>query len=156
MRRYHHGNLRAALIEAALSLLAEGGPAVLSLREVARRAGVSHAAPYRHFDDRAALLSALAEHAFVELEQRLVASDRSLEALGRAYLEFALDHPERFRLMFDGEARSQSVDRAAERALTLLRTARGDGAWSAVHGVAVLAAERWLDRERAASLLAER
>ncbi len=153
MRPYHHGNLRPELVRAALALLADSGPAALSLREVARRAGVSHAAPYRHFSDRAALLAALAEDGFVELEVRLEAAGGELSDKARAYVGFALEHPQRFRLMFDAEiVRGDGVRRAADRALAPLRGAHGDVTWSTVHGIAVLAAERWLDHGRATSL----
>jgi len=105
-RSYHHGDLRAALLRAALELLAERGEAGISLREVARRAEVSHNAPYRHFADREALLAALAEQGFSELLVRLqVAADglaaaQRLAALGRCYVAYALEQRGLFRLMF--------------------------------------------------------
>jgi AcrR family transcriptional regulator len=105
-RRYHHGDLRRALLDAAEALLAEG-EAAPGLRAVARRAGVSHAAPYRHFADRAALLAAVAARGFRELADRMAhaaaaAGDARarLAALGEAYVGFALDRPAAFRLMF--------------------------------------------------------
>lgn len=105
---YHHGDLRAALLKAARAAAAELGVETLTLREVARRAGVSHAAPYHHFPDKASLLRALAAAAFGELAGALrdaassaPGSARSkLEAIGAAYVAFALDHPVEFRFMF--------------------------------------------------------
>src|SRR5262245_40005842 len=69
--RYHHGDLRRALLEAALELIRAEGQAVLTLREVARRAGVTHAAPYRHFKNKEALLAAVAEEGFRDMTQRM-------------------------------------------------------------------------------------
>ena len=71
-RPYHHGNLRQALLDAAIRLIAEVGPAGFTLREVARRAGVSHNAPYRHFQDRDDLMAAVAAQGFRELTQAMV------------------------------------------------------------------------------------
>jgi AcrR family transcriptional regulator len=158
---YHHGNLREALIGAALELLAERGKKALSLREVARRAGVSHAAPYRHFADRAELLSAIAEHGFAELERELSLAGSSLAAVASAYVGFALAQPARFRLMFEPE---QAGSVASRSALAPLRRALGCHppsrsaelvAWATMHGIAVLGSERWLEAEPGALALAE-
>src|SRR5438477_2745263 len=101
-RPYHHGNLRQALIDGALELIEERGVPALTLREVARRVGVTHAAPKRHFADRSALVAALAEHGFRGLAAHvgLVRSSRRprdsaerLRALGVAYIEYAIAHP---------------------------------------------------------------
>ena len=107
---YHHGNLQAALEDAALSLLATQPAAKISLREVARRAGVSHNAPYNHFGDRAALLHALGVRAMRELleaQERAVDSQRDpvarVRALGAAYIGYAAEHPQAFALVFDPE-----------------------------------------------------
>src|SRR6266478_7680215 len=111
MRRpkpYHHGNLREALLEAAIRLIAEVGPTAFTLREVARRAGVSHNAPYRHFRDRDDLMAAVAAQGFRELTQAMVdaaggwadALDR-LKRAGLGYVTFALRRPEHFTVMFD-------------------------------------------------------
>ncbi len=160
--RYHHGNLREALIEAGLSLLGEGGRESLSLREVARRAGVSHAAPYRHFEDRAALLTALAEHGYSELEVELARAGSSLAAIGRAYVRFALEHPARFRLMFERDhANLELAGRALaplRAALAITRPSRDSElvAWAVMHGIATLGSEHWLQAEPAADVLAER
>src|SRR5690606_4666564 len=107
-RSYHHGDLRGALLRAASEVLAEQGEAAISLREVARRAGVSHNAPYRHFSDREALLAALAELGFDELLGCMRGAAQGLEprdglaALGRCYVGFALQRRGLFRLMFSG------------------------------------------------------
>jgi AcrR family transcriptional regulator len=106
--KYHHGNLRRALIDAALWLIAEEGATSFTLREVARRAGVSHTAPYRHFADKIALLAAVAEEGFRAMREYMLeayahAPQEPLarfQALGIAYVRFALNHPSHFRVMF--------------------------------------------------------
>ena len=166
---YHHGDLRRALLAASLDLVEEGGIGALSLREVARKAGVSHNAPYHHFRDRGSLLAALAEEGFAELaremaEARARAPDARarLEACGLAYVRFALRSPARFKLMFRPELAAPSeegqVARSSTPALDTLTLAieeaqaaglapAGDPmplvltCWSAVHGMASL----WLD-----------
>jgi AcrR family transcriptional regulator len=104
-RSYHHGDLQAALVRSAGNILEKEGVEALSLREVARRAGVSHNAPYRHFAEREALLAALAAEGFEWLgaAQRKAAEAGGLRAMGEAYVHFALTHPQRFRLMFGGQ-----------------------------------------------------
>jgi AcrR family transcriptional regulator len=101
---YHHGALKAALIAAADALLDEGGAGAVSLRQAARRAGVSATAPYRHFADKEALLAAIAVRGFLAFGEALGAAaegaDRPLAAMGQAYIRFALARPGRFRLMF--------------------------------------------------------
>jgi AcrR family transcriptional regulator len=104
---YHHGDLRAALIEAAEAEIERGGYENLSLRELAASLDVSRAAPYRHFVDRRALLAALAAEGFDELTtiyRKAIAAGNTprarLAASGRAYLAFAADRPQLFRLMF--------------------------------------------------------
>jgi AcrR family transcriptional regulator len=106
-RPYHHGDLRRALIDAALALVTEKQDWTFSLREVARRAGVSHSAPYNHFDDKQDLLVAVAEAGFERLRERMTAAiagvaaaDKALLACGRAYVESALENPALYRLMF--------------------------------------------------------
>ncbi|MFG3047298.1 TetR/AcrR family transcriptional regulator [Streptomyces sp. NPDC048241] len=108
-RPYHHGDLRAALLESAERTLREKGAAALSLRELARATGVSHAAPGRHFKDKQALLDALALAGYERLNQALTAAtaddpdadlERRMTALARAYLGFAVDNPELLELMF--------------------------------------------------------
>jgi AcrR family transcriptional regulator len=98
---YHHGDLRAALLGAAAELLEKQGAAGVVLREVARRAGVSHNAPYRHFPERDSLLAALAAEGFLLLSEQL--KRHAGREMGEAYVAFALAHPHRFRLMFGGQ-----------------------------------------------------
>jgi len=109
-RKYHHGDLKRALIKAALELLAEGGVQALTLRAAARAAGVSPAAPYRHYEDKAALLAAVATEGFTTLTDRLrqarASVDDPLEQLRRtavAYVEFAAECTPHFRVMFGHE-----------------------------------------------------
>ena len=169
MRRdkpYHHGNLRAALLESAIALVAEVGPAGFTLRELARRAGVSHNAPYWHFRDRDALMAAVAMQGFRELTRTMLrAADgastalESLKRAGLSYVAFALRRPEHFTVMFDAptavKTHPDSAEAAAEAFATLLNFVKncqeagklppGDPhefallAWSMVHGVAKLA-----------------
>lgn len=124
-RRYHHGDLRAALLTRAEETLKEKGPAALSLRELARDLGVSHAAPSRHFKDKQALLDALAQVGFERMGEALAASQATadetfadrLGALTRAYVGFAVTNAELLDLMFsikhDPEA-SESLVQAAQ------------------------------------------
>lgn len=125
-RPYHHGNLRAALLEQAARTVDERGVAALSLRELAREVGVSHAAPRRHFPDRQALLDAIGEDGFERLGDALAASvDRAgpdfgarLHALAQAFIAFAGEHPALLELMFASKQRAgadrvrDSADRA--------------------------------------------
>src|SRR4051795_6226778 len=118
-RPYHHGNLRSALLEAAERTLADGGE--LSLRELAREVGVSHAAPRRHFAGKQALLDALAEDGFERLgaEMRETASgDFEARMLGfaREYVRFAVEHAALLDLMWAGKHRVAAVRAASERA----------------------------------------
>jgi AcrR family transcriptional regulator len=106
-RPYHHGDLRRALIDAAMTLITEEQDWTFSLREVARRAGVSHSAPYNHFGDKQDMLVAVAGTGFERLRERMAASvagiavaDKALLACGRAYLQSALENPALYRLMF--------------------------------------------------------
>jgi len=109
-KSYHHGDLRNALIQAGLDLLAEGGVQELDLRKVARRAGVSHAAPYRHFADKQALIAAINEEGFHLLAERIRStlrevSDEPVEQLlgvALAYVRFAKENPWLMREMFSG------------------------------------------------------
>ena len=107
---YHHGDLRHALIAGGLRVLAEQGVHGLNLREVARVAGVSHTAPYRHFADKDALVAAIAEDGFHKLAVVIDSanqcdSDRVTDKLlmaGELYVRFALEHPDHFKVMFSG------------------------------------------------------
>jgi len=169
MRRakpYHHGNLREALLEAAIRLIGEVGPTAFTLREVARRAGVSHNAPYRHFRDRDDLMAAVAAQGFRELTRAMneAAATKSdalerLKSAGLGYVTFALRRPEHFTVMFDAPlSKRKHPDSAAageESFATLLGFVKGcqdagklhSGdlrqmallAWTRVHGIAKLA-----------------
>lgn len=107
-RPYHHGDLSRALVEAARRILETDGPAALSLRAVAREAGVSPAAPYHHFKDKSELLEAVAHEGWVALDVALTAarakapdSQERMTGLGVAYIRFARDNPALYRVMYD-------------------------------------------------------
>jgi AcrR family transcriptional regulator len=179
-RPYHHGNLRQALLDAAVEVIRETGPLAFTLREAARRAGVSHNAPYRHFRDREELLAEVAAQGFQRLTESMVkaasAGTGALERLrrcGRGYLSFALRYPEHFSVMFDrpGGALEHPAARAAgQEAYETLRrfitdcmaeSALPSGdierfalvAWTSVHGVAKLAISGHLPFRRNADIL---
>ena len=163
---YHHGDLKRALTSAALSLVAEKGPKGFTLTEAARRAGVSAAAPYRHFADKAALLATVAEQGFRDLHAEMAAAadttpdpkGRVIE-LGRAYVRWAVAHPDHYRVMFGAElskADHPDLAVAGEQAfgdlLDAITTCQQAGVaaghdprelaaplWSLVHGIASLA-----------------
>jgi AcrR family transcriptional regulator len=154
---YHHGDLRHACLVAALELLEEGDETTLSIREVARRAGVSANAPYRHYADKDALLAALAVHGYELLRKDLIAAaaqdtDGDLVAMALAYVHFALDHPAVFRLMFGhpcNRTRQDVKDAANATSAVLAEQIRGTapkaeaeafllGVWAIVHGLATL------------------
>src|ERR1700681_116816 len=155
---YHHGDLRAACLRAALELLEEGGATALSLRAVARRAGVSPAAPYRHYADREALVSAVAEVGYRELAERLAAAHpapstpEQLASVGVAYVEFALARPALFRMMFGEPCDRDNDERVAATAAVSLylreivarcfpqadAEALAPAIWALVHGLAFL------------------
>jgi AcrR family transcriptional regulator len=162
---YHHGDLRRALIEAALSLIAERRGADLSIREVARRAGVTYAAPYHHFVDKSALLAAVACEGFQGLVSKLeraaarkASLESELQAVAEAYIAFAMEQPSHYRVMFLPEVKasadSEALHEAGERAFGLLLERVGRArpaaaasarevvaatAWAALHGLALLA-----------------
>lgn len=168
---YHHGDLRQALLTATLELISEKTIEGVSLREVARRVGVSHAAPYRHFADKEALLAAVAQEGFQMLHHKLEVAIQSsstdpvqqIQDSGVAYIAFALEHPSHYHLMF-GIYRSASAKKnpeleyAARQAFMVLANAIDRGqqaevirsgnseqlaltAWALVHGWAML----WMD-----------
>lgn len=162
--RYHHGDLRRQLLEEAGDVLESAGPDALTLRGLARRLGVSHAAPGHHFADRGALLVELAAQGHQQLQaamrDRLESQpdEEPTVAIGEGYLDFALAHPQRFRLMFAGVADlspsdSPSFAEAAGASFaTLVKTTTGTAdpqvdatrwmaAWALVHGLATL----WVD-----------
>lgn len=165
-RPYHHGDLREALLQASLDLLRNPALGDFSLREIARRAGVSHNAPYRHFRDKDDLLAAIAEQGFERLTAALQSAAgkgqtpfQQLQSAGIAYVEFAQAQPEHFSVMFSidlRETRHVSAKAAAEKCfaeLVKLVVASDEGqsfrnispetaalvAWTQVHGIAVLA-----------------
>jgi AcrR family transcriptional regulator len=165
---YQHGDLREALIDAGVKLLMEGGIDALSLRGAAQLAGVSHAAPYRHYRDKEALISAIAERGFRLLTAKMRAqleqsgarkAGRKLVALGVGYVMFGLDHPAYLQLIFGGFRSRTDIPpelaAAGEEAYLLLRDtvaagiesgelAKGDvddvalACWSIVHGLSML------------------
>src|SRR5918996_3804673 len=103
VRRYHHGNLRRAVLSAAVEAITEVGPAGVSLRVLARRAGVSHAAPAHHFGDKAGLLTALAAEGYELLADALTAAQQRTQdflEVGVAYVRFAVEHRAHFEVMF--------------------------------------------------------
>src|SRR5688572_15642856 len=101
-RTYHHGHLRQTILAAAIDALTESGPARLSLPELARRAGVSHAAPAHHFGDKAGLLTAVAAQGYDLLADAVTAAQRAGDFLdvGVAYVRFAVEHRAHFEVMF--------------------------------------------------------
>jgi AcrR family transcriptional regulator len=156
---YHHGALREALVTAALGLL-DAGDTAPSLREVARAAGVSAMAPYRHFADRGALLGAVAARGFAQLREALLVADAAgdartaLIAQGRAYVDFALAHPALFRLMFSGEKTGGMHEgdtgySVLARRVSGIAPARAEvatlAAWGLVHGLATLVLDTRVD-----------
>ena len=133
-RSYHHGNLREALIEAALDLIAEKGTSGFSFADAARSAGVSPAAPYRHFRDRDALLADVAERGFVLFTERLEEAwddgrpepFAAFERTGRAYLDFARTEPAHYSAMFEAGVDYRSnpdLRKASDDAFAVLRRA---------------------------------
>jgi AcrR family transcriptional regulator len=159
-RPYHHGDLRRALLSAAVAAIEDAGPAAMSLRDVARRAGVSHAASSHHFGDKAGLLTALAAEGFGLLAgtlQRAQQETGSFLEVGVAYVHFAVTHRAHFDVMFrpeltradDPELRSAKAaaarilygQRPGEGQPTGQQLSGGVAAWSLVHGIATL----WLN-----------
>jgi AcrR family transcriptional regulator len=163
---YHHGNLREALLKAALGLVRKAGPQGFTLREAARRAGVSHNAPYRHFKNRDELLAEVAAEGFERLTKFMEQSAAQgasplarFQLSGRGYVRFALQYPEHFAVMFDHPGLAQASAHcgvaSGQAFATLLGYVRdcqevgalpaGDPqmlalmAWSVVHGVSKLA-----------------
>jgi AcrR family transcriptional regulator len=162
---YHHGDLRAACLRAAMELLEEDGASALSLRAVARRAGVAHSAPYRHYADRDALVSAVAAVGYRELAEYLAAAHPSpstpdeLAAVAVAYVQFALQRPALFRVMFAEPCDGDSTERVAATAAIseYVRAivqqsfpgsnpeAMSTAVWALVHGLAFLHLDGKLD-----------
>jgi AcrR family transcriptional regulator len=164
---YHHGDLRRALLDTALAAIAEHGPAAVSLRDVARRAGVSHAAPTHHFRDKTGLLTAVAAEGWALLADALretAARDPSFAELGVTYVLFATSHPAHFAVMrAPGLVRRDDPELTAaqERAGAYLRGgaarhSEGEAtdsrvtalaAWSLVHGLSALLLEGTISPE---------
>jgi AcrR family transcriptional regulator len=162
---YHHGDLPAACLRAAMDLLEEGGATELSLRAVARKAGVSPAAPYRHYANREALISDVATVGFRELAEDLAAAHPEpstpdeLAAVAVAYVQFALQRPALFRVMFgepcdtDNEERVAAVAAISEYVGANVRRcfpnadaeALSTAVWALVHGLASLHLDGKLD-----------
>ncbi len=168
-RSYHHGDLRRALLEAAVAIVHERGSDAVTLREVARRVGVSQMAPYHHFVDKEALLAAVAEQGFQELTavmigriERLSSPIERLKATCPAYVHFAVTHPSEFKVMFGGALADfkshPSLLAASEHAFGVLMTCVEEcqragllgtapswdlaiALWSGAHGLASL----WID-----------
>jgi len=158
-RRYHHGDLRRALLDEAIAAIAEGGPGAVTLRGLARRIGVSHAAPLHHFRDKAGLLTALAAEGYRLLAEALRdaghSTDDSLE-IGVAYVRFATEHGPHFFVMFrpelyhaDDPELVEARTAAREALFGAMGCARDDdpdqatltagvAGWSLVHGCATL------------------
>jgi AcrR family transcriptional regulator len=157
---YHHGDLKATILGEAAVLVAERGAAALSLRELARAAGVSHAAPAHHFTDRRGLFTALATEGFRMLADALAGARPDFLDAALAYVSFAIDHPGHYAVMFD-----KSLYDAADQGLVVAETAAGAelvagvhtlddpranddpqaaalAAWSLVHGFSLL----WLNK----------
>jgi AcrR family transcriptional regulator len=168
-RPYHHGHLRQAILAAAVDALTESGPARLSLRELARRAGVSHAAPAHHFGDKAGLLTAVAAQGYTLLADALTATQQQTGDfldVGVAYVRFAIDHRAHFEVMFRPDlyhaddpdvatARRRAADALYSGAGSVTATRRGPdvavagiAAWCLVHGFATL----WLNHALPAGL----
>ncbi len=165
VRAYHHGDLKAALVAHAVEILRQEGVEALTLRAVARAAGVSQAAPYRHFVDRRALVAAVAEQGFQRLghamRERLARGDgrAGLREVAAAYVQFGLENPEEYRVMFGPEVArtddfpslrdtSRSVLAFVAHGIAQLQSAGLVGAgdpmlmaaatWSTLHGLVML------------------
>jgi AcrR family transcriptional regulator len=173
--RYHHGDLREDLLRRAVALITREGPSELSLRSLARDAGVSHAAPRHHFGTRTGLLTAVAAEGFSVLANRLHAAgaEGAFLDVGVAYVEFAVQHPAHFDVMFRPDLLDPSdadlirhqqeafgilrsgVEAMAERGAVSDAAAAVVAGWSLVHGLATLAASGSLDTARLRELLDE-
>jgi AcrR family transcriptional regulator len=145
-RGYHHGNLKEALLQAALDLITQKGPAGFTFADAARMAGVSPAAPYRHFRDRDELLSSIAQRGFEQFEALLAQAwddgrpdtITAFERLGKAYLAFAREEPAFYSAMFESGVpveTTPALAAASERAFAIIRAAAERLAALAPHGV---------------------
>ncbi|MFJ4704816.1 TetR/AcrR family transcriptional regulator [Streptomyces anulatus] len=154
-RTYHHGDLRRVILDAALDVIATNGPGALSLRDLARRAGVSHAAPAHHFKDRTGLLTAVAAEGYALFADALTGAP-DLRERGVAYVRFAATHPAHFQVMFQPDlhrtddpdllaARARATEALRAGVADLPPAGRGEddrlagvAAWSLAHGFATL------------------
>lgn len=170
-KTYHHGDLKNALIRAGVEILAGQGVGGLSLRQVALRAGVSHAAPYAHFADKQSLIAAISTDGFRRLYEKLAAAAHANSADPRqqlletanAYLEFAAEDPAHFKVMFSGILEQEkdypefveASQKNYELVVEIVQTCQAAGVlppgpaertaisiWATVHGLAALALER--------------
>jgi AcrR family transcriptional regulator len=166
-RAYHHGDLRAALLDEAAAMIAEGGTASVTMRALGQRLGVSRTAPYRHFEDKTALLVAVAASGFKRLNDRLQrikagaprSSVEGVRRMGEEYVRFALENPAHYRLMYGKEAVArqdlpelrEAGSALFEQLVDVIQAYQDSGgierhdprvqayvAWSAVHGLASL------------------
>ena len=174
MAAYHHGNLRRAVIDRALEVVAERGPAALNLRSLASDLGVSHTAPRHHFGSNAGVLTAIATEGFALLRDRLAAlreAGAPFLEMGVAYVEFAAAHPAHFTVMFEPRlliAEDPAYVAASSGAFAELRggvdalSAYGEqsdaaaavvAAWSLMHGLATLELTGNLERSQIRALL---
>ena len=170
-RPYHHGDLTRALVDAARKLLEAEGPSALSLRAVARAAGVSPAAPYHHFKDKAELLDAVADQGWQILGAQMAAAkaattgQQQLTALGIAYVCFARDNPALYRVMYDAArdkdalplevqdskdnaycmVRDTMIENGADPAQDTHLELAGVAAWCGAHGLAEMASFKQFD-----------
>jgi AcrR family transcriptional regulator len=176
-RPYHHGDLSQGLVDAARRLLERDGPGALSLRAVAREAGVSPAAPYHHFKDRQEMLEAVAHEGWEMLnlavgEARAAAppGEAAVAELGLTYVRFALEHPALYRVMYDvardreglprhqaetndsayAKLRATLIEAGADPADTLDLELATTAVWCSAHGLAEMAGFRQFDRLKAA------
>jgi AcrR family transcriptional regulator len=161
--QYHHGDLRQALLDAALRLVERRGPDGFTLREAARVVGVTHTAPYRHFADKAALLAAVAHDGAVGMRDAMAKAVAGiadpaarLQALGVAYVTYAVEHPSHFKVMYGreldrqgalGEVKQQKMAMLVESVIACQRVSvlppgppepLALVCWSMVHGLATL------------------
>lgn len=169
-KNYHHGNLKNALIQAGVAILSEEGIEGLSLRKVAQRAGVSHNAPYAHFPDKQSLIAAISTEGFQQLYDALDAAitatakrpRKQLQQAALAYVRFALDHPDSFKIMFSGVLEKEKdypafveiSQKTFQRVVDVVRACQKAGllksksaeltavaVWGQVHGIVSLALE---------------
>ena len=160
-RGYHHGDLRNGLLEAARAILEEESLSALTLRAVARKAGVSHAAPYRHFPNHEALLVELSIEGFEDLRESIADAAKApgpesdkIANIGAAYMRFVAQRPALARLMFGGQLANRGQFPALGLKADSIGTEIGDAlhdnalglaVWGAIHGLAMLVLENVID-----------